>query len=270
MSTAASVFTLRQGRTPLIISMPHVGTLIPEDQRERYAPRALQVEDTDWHLEPLYAPIAEALGASLIVPRYSRYLIDLNRPPEDTPMYPGASNTELCPTRFFSGEPLYREGQAPDAVEKQRRLQQYWLPYHRALTAEMNRLKNLYGHALLFDAHSIRSELPWLFEGRLPDLNLGTVDGRSCDAAITARLGEILAAQGDYTQVVNGRFKGGFITRHYGQPAQGWHAVQLEMCWRCYLQQEGAPWAFDEARAAAIRPLLMQLLQAMLAWKPAA
>ena len=163
-------FRLRQGRTPLIISMPHVGHEIPEDQQSRYVPRALASEDTDWHLERLYGAIAEELGASLIVPRYSRYLIDLNRPPEDTPMYPGASNTELCPTRFFTGEPLYQDGQAPDAAEKDRRRQHYWLPYHRALTAEMNRVKSLHGFALLFDAHSIRSELPWLFEGRLPDL----------------------------------------------------------------------------------------------------
>lgn len=265
----APVFKLRQGRTPLLISMPHVGTVIPEDQQTRYQPRALAVEDTDWHLERLYGDLAEALGASLIVPHYSRYLIDLNRPPEDTPMYPGASNTELCPTRFFSGDPLYLDGQAPDAAEKLRRRQSYWLPYHRALTAEMSRLKALHGHALLFDAHSIRSELPWLFEGRLPDLNLGTVEGRSCDPAITESLGALLAQQSDYTQVVNGRFKGGFITRHYGQPAEGWHAVQLEMCWRCYMREDGS-FAYDEALAARVQPLLRQLLQTLLDWKPAA
>lgn len=264
----APVFKLRQGRTPLLISMPHVGTAIPEDQQHRYLPRALDSEDTDWHLQRLYCEIAEELGASLIAPHYSRYLIDLNRPPEDTPMYPGASNTELCPTRFFSGEPLYREGQAPDEAEKLRRREHFWLPYHRALHAELQRLKQLHGHALLFDAHSIRSELPWLFAGRLPDLNLGTVEGRSCDAAITAALGALLAGQGDYTQVVNGRFKGGFITRHYGQPPNGWHAVQLEMCWRCYMREDGS-FAYDEQLAAAVQPLLRQMLQTLLAWRPA-
>ena len=262
-------FRLRQGSTPLLISMPHVGHEIPADQQHRYVPRALASEDTDWHLERLYGDIAEALGASLIVPRWSRYLIDLNRPPEDTPMYPGASNTELCPTRFFTGEPLYQDGQAPDEAEKDRRRQLYWLPYHRALTAEMNRLRNLHGHALLFDAHSIRSELPWLFEGKLPDLNLGTAEGRSCDPAITERLGAVQAAQQRYTQVVNGRFKGGFITRHYGQPAQGWHAVQLEMCQCCYMS-ETAPYAYDEALAARVQPLLRELLATYLQWKPAA
>jgi len=264
-----SAFSLKQGRTPLLISMPHVGSAIPEDQRHRYQPRALASEDTDWHLQRLYGEIAEELGASLIAPHYSRYLIDLNRPPEDTPMYPGASNTELCPTRFFTGEPLYLEGQAPDLAEKQRRRELYWLPYHRALTAEMNRLKSLHGHALLFDAHSIRSELPWLFEGRLPDLNLGTADGHSCDPAITAALSDLLASQGRYSQVVNGRFKGGFITRHYGQPANGWHAVQLEMCQCCYMSEQ-PPYDYTPALAAEVQPLLRTLLQRLLAWRPQA
>jgi N-formylglutamate deformylase len=133
----------------------------------------------------------------------------------------------------------------------------------------MNRLKNLYGYALLFDAHSIRSELPWLFEGKLPDLNLGTAEGRSCDPAITEALGAVQAAQQDYTQVVNGRFKGGFITRHYGQPANGWHAVQLEMCQSCYMS-EVPPYAYDEALAARVQPLLRSLLSTYQQWKPAA
>jgi N-formylglutamate deformylase len=261
------VFTLRQGRSPLLISMPHIGSAIPEDQQHRYQPRALQSEDTDWHLGQLYGEMAEELGASLIQPHYSRYLIDLNRPPEDTPMYPGASNTELCPTRFFTGESLYLEGQAPDEAEKLRRRQAYWLPYHRALNAELQRLKSLHGHAVLFDAHSIRSELPWLFEGRLPDLNLGTAEGKSCDPSITAALGELLAGQSDYTQVVNGRFKGGFITRHYGQPAQGQHAVQLEMCQCCYMN-EPAPFEYRPDLASKVQPLLKQMFEKLLAWKP--
>ena len=263
-----SSFTLRHGSVPLLISMPHVGTAIPEDQRERYDPRALQTEDTDWHLERLYGGLAADLGASLIVPHWSRFLIDLNRPPEDTPMYPGASNTELCPTRFFTGEPLYRPGQAPDAAEKLRRRETYWRPYHEALQAELDRLKAQHGYVLLFDAHSIKSELPWLFEGELPALNLGTADGRSCDPAITAALGALLAAQADYTQVVNGRFKGGYITRHYGRPELNQHAVQLEMCWRCYMH-EHAPYDYHEPEALRVQPLLRHLLTTLLAWKPA-
>ncbi|MBB4842260.1 N-formylglutamate deformylase [Paucibacter oligotrophus] len=265
---SSDVFKLSQGSSPLLISMPHVGHEIPADQQARYVPRALQSEDTDWHLEALYGEIAAELGASLIAPRFSRYLIDLNRPPEDTPMYPGASNTELCPTRFFTGEPLYLEGQAPDAAEKLRRREAYWRPYHQALQAELDRIKALHGYALLFDAHSIRSELPWLFEGRLPDLNLGTVEGKSCDTAITAALAEVQAAQNQYSQVVNGRFKGGYITRHYGQPERQQHAVQLEMCQRCYMS-ELPPYAYAPALAAQVQPLIRQLLSRLLAWRPA-
>jgi N-formylglutamate deformylase len=261
------VFELRPGRSPLLISMPHVGQLIPAEQQHRYVARALASEDTDWHLEQLYAPIADVLGAGLLIPRYSRYVIDLNRPPEDTPMYPGASNTELCPTRFFTGEPLYREGQAPDAEEKRRRLETYWQPYHQALQGELQRLRQQHGQALLFEAHSIRSELPWLFEGRLPDLNLGTVEGQSCRQITREALGIVLGAQTRFSQVTDGRFKGGYITRQYGRPALGQQAVQLEMCYRCYMQErplgEGG-YVLDEARAAEVRPLLQLLLQAYL------
>ncbi|WP_077038160.1 N-formylglutamate deformylase [Pelomonas sp. KK5] len=262
-----TVYQLHQGSVPLLVSMPHVGTEIPADQAERYVSRALATEDTDWHLERLYSGFARELGASLLVPRFSRYVIDLNRPPEDTPMYPGASNTELCPTRFFTGDPLYRDGREPDATEKARRLTRYWRPYHDALQAELNRLKALHGYVLLFDAHSIKSELPWLFEGRLPALNIGTVDGRSCDPALTAAISGVLATQDKYSQVVNGRFKGGFITRHYGRPEIGQHAVQLEMCWNCYMREDGS-FAYDEDRAAAVRPLLRALLAAQLQWNP--
>lgn len=264
----SDVFTLHPGSAPLLVSMPHVGTLIPDELKASYQPRALATEDTDWHLERLYGFAAE-LGASVIVPNYSRYVIDLNRPPEDTPMYPGASNTELCPTRFFTGDPLYLDGRAPDADEKLRRRERFWQPYHQALQGELQRLRAAHGHAVLFDAHSIKSVLPWLFDGKLPDLNLGTADGRSCDAGLTAQLAAVLAGQGDYTHIVNGRFKGGYITRNYGQPAQGVHTVQLEMCWSTYMQEQ-APYDYDESIASRVQPLLRQLLQTMLSWKPAA
>ncbi len=268
----SAVFKLHQGTTPLLISMPHVGTAIPDELRGAYPPRALMSEDTDWHLEQLYG-FAFGMGAGMLVPQYSRYVIDLNRPPDDAPMYPGASNTELCPTRFFSGDSLYLDGQAPDQQEKARRLTKYWQPYHQALQAELQRLRELHGHAVLFDAHSIRSELPWLFEGRLPDLNLGTVDGRSCDAQLTAQLARLFAQQSDYTQVVNGRFKGGYITRRYGAPEQGVHAVQLEMCWSTYMHENAPPFpkdAWDDARAAKVQPLLKQIVQQLSHWRPRA
>lgn len=265
-----SVFRLQQGRVPLLISLPHVGTAIPPELAERLVPRALASEDTDWHLEQLYRPLADKLGASLIVPRYSRYVIDLNRPPDDQPLYPGAKGgTGLVPTRFFSDDPLYRDGAEPDATEIAARREAYWQPYHQALAAELERLRAAHGHALLFDGHSIRSELPWLFEGELPALNLGTADGASCAPAITERLGALLAGQTQFSQVVNGRFKGGYITRHYGQPGRGVHAVQLEMCQRCYMDETCDPaGAYDDALAIQAVPLIEKMLKEMLAWQP--
>lgn len=258
-----AVFRLERGSTPLLVSFPHVGTWIPEDIGARLQPFALAVADTDWHLEPLYA-FARELGASLLVPRHSRYCIDLNRPPENTPMYLGANNTELCPTRAFTGESIYRNGEAPDDAEIARRLERYWRPYHDALAAELARLKAAHGVALLFDAHSIKSELPWLFEGRLPDLNLGTASGTSCNPRVRDALAAVLQTHTRYTHAVDGRFKGGYITRRYGRPAEGVQTVQLEMAWSCYMA-ESPPYVIDEARAQHIRPVLRELLETLLA-----
>ena len=262
-----SVFRLQQGRVPLLISLPHVGIEIPPELADQLVPRALASEDSDWHLERLYGPLADQLGASLIVPRYSRYVIDLNRPPDDQPLYPGAAGgTGLVPTRFFSDDPLYVDGAEPDAAGIAARREAYWQPYHAALAAELARLRVQHGRALLFDGHSIRSELPWLFDGELPALNLGTADGAACAPAVTQRLGALLAGQQRFSHVVNGRFKGGYITRHYGQPGQGVHAVQLEMCQRCYMDEAADPaGAYDDARAVQVAPLIEQMLQELLA-----
>ena len=259
-------FTLQRGTAPLLISMPHVGTQIPDELHASLVPRALAVEDTDWFLDRLYAFAAE-LGAGLLVPRESRYVIDLNRPRENTPMYAGANNTELCPTRFFTGDALYREGCVPDAAEVARRVETCWQPYHDALTGELARLKEAHGHAVLFDAHSIKSELPWLFEGTLPHLNLGTAEGRSCAPSLRAALKEVLMAQDRFSHVIDGRFKGGHITRGYGRPAERVHAVQLEMCWRAYMD-EGPPPTWNDARAADVTPLLTRLVRTLIAWRP--
>jgi N-formylglutamate deformylase len=261
-----SIFTVQRGHTPLVISFPHVGTAIPADQQHRYTERALQVEDTDWFLDRLYA-FAGDLGATLLVPHTSRYWIDLNRSSDNAPMYPGQNNTELCPTRHFTGEPIYREGQAPDEAEIRRRVASHWQPYHAQLQTLLDETRAAHGHAVLFDAHSIKSELPWLFEGTLPHMNLGTANGTSCAPALRAALGEVFAAQDRYSHVIDGRFKGGHITRHFGRPDSGVHAVQLEMCWRAYMQEEPARWS--DAHAAAVTPLLMQLVQTMLHWRPA-
>ncbi len=257
-----NVFELHQGTVPLLVSMPHVGTQIPAGLQSGYVPRALDVEDTDWHLERLYG-FVRGMGASLIVPRYSRYVIDLNRPPDDAPMYPGASNTELCPTRFFTGDALYRDGAAPDADQRAQRRASYWQPYHDALRGELDRIRAAHGFALLWDAHSIRSEIPWLFDGRLPDLNIGTASGAAAHASITDAVHAACRQALGVSSVVNGRFKGGYITRHYGRPADHVHAVQLEKCQSLYMQ-ETAPFAWDEAKAAAIRSVLQGMVVAAL------
>ena len=182
-------------------------------------------------------------------------------------MYAGQNNTELCPTRFFSGDALYRPGQAPDEAEVRQRVAVYWQPYHDALRDELGRLREQHGHAVLFDAHSIKSALPWLFDGTLPHLNLGTADGTSCAPTLAAKVAAAFAAQERFSHVVNGRFKGGHITRHFGQPQQGVHAVQLEMCWSAYME-EASPYSWSDARAAEVRPLLQQMLRTMIDWRP--
>ena len=261
-----SIFTLSHGSTAVLVSVPHTGTLIPESLRPAFLDGALAVEDTDWHLDALYA-FARSLGIGLLVPRYSRYVIDLNRPPQNEPMYAGRNNTELVPTRSFSGMALYRDGEVPGPAEIARRLGMYWQPYHDALATELERIRAEHGFAVLWDGHSIKSQLPWLFEGTLPDLNLGTARGASCSPALSARLSPVLQAQSRFTHAVDGRFSGGYITRHYGRPRDGIHAVQLEMCWSCYMIEK-PPFAVDPARAAALSPVLRALLEAAVAWRP--
>ena len=260
-------FRLHRGTTPLLVSMPHVGTHLPDTLKPRLVERALAVEDTDWHLDRLY-DFVEALGASLIVPYESRIVIDLNRGSDNQPMYPGRNNTELCPTRFFTGDPVYREGCAPDEAEIRQRVAEHWQPYHEALADELGRLRARHGHAVLFDAHSIKGELPWLFEGRLPDLNMGTVEGRSCAPSLREAVYAVCQRQTRYTHVLDGRFKGGHITRHFGRPDAGWHAVQLEMAWSAYMD-EAPPYRWDADRAASVQPLLRELMRALIDWRPA-
>ena len=265
-----SVFTMVRGSVPLLVSVPHAGTAIPDDVAAALAPRALALEDTDWHLAEVYG-FARELGASVLVPRCSRYVIDLNRPPENAPMYPGVNNTELVPTRFFSGDALYRDGCVPDEREVERRRAAYWRPYHEALSAELARLVAAHGHAILWDGHSIQAEVPWLFEGRLPDLNLGTAGGASCAPALRDALMQVLAAQSTFSHVTDGRFKGGYITRRYGRPAERVHAVQLEMGLQTYMDETRAALPVapaDRDRLDRLQPLLRRLLQTTLDYRP--
>jgi N-formylglutamate deformylase len=256
-------FFLHHGNVPLLLSLPHDGSLIPDDIAARMTPEARRAPDTDWHVARLYA-FASELGASMLVPRLSRYVVDLNRSPDDQSLYPGQNTTGLCPTHRFDGGPVYLDGGAPSADEVAERVQRHWRPYHQALAAEMARLKASHGRVVLWEGHTIRgSGLPFLFEGRLPDLNLGTADGASCTGALRVRLQEVLEAQDGYDFVVDGRFKGGHITRHYADPANGIDAVQLETSQRTYMDEHS--FEYDETRGARLQPLLRRLLETALA-----
>jgi N-formylglutamate deformylase len=252
-----SIFKLHQGSSPLLVSVPHAGTHIPHELQSWFTAKARQVHDTDWHVDRLY-DFVTTQNASLLVPLNSRYVIDLNRPPDSAAMYPGVNNTGLCPVTDFEGSPIYHPGREPDAAQVAQRIGAYWQPYHAALVSELARLKALHGFAVLLDGHSIKSHLPWLFEGKLPDMNVGTANGTSCDPALRQAIAHLFAQQNTYTYAVDGRFKGGYITRHYGQPESDVHAVQLEMCWSTYMHEE-PPYPLDPARQPAIHGLLQRL-----------
>ena len=256
------VYRLHRGTAPLLISLPHDGALIPDALAARMVESARRAPDTDWHVSRLYA-LARAFGASIIVPSYSRYVVDLNRPPDDTSLYPGQNTTGLCPAVQFSGEAVYLDGQAPTPEEVAERVELYWRPYHDTLVGELDRIRGEHGRAVLWEGHSIRGEVPFLFEGRLPDLNLGTAAGKSCLPELQARLERILGAQSDYEWVANGRFKGGYITRHYGDPEIGVQAVQLEISQRNYMDE--ISFAYDESKAVRLQVVIEALLRATLA-----
>jgi len=256
------MFAFTPGPLPLLVSFPHAGTEIPPEIAARMTPEALQRADVDWHLPQLYA-FVQAMGASTIAARFARHVIDLNRPPEDTSLYPGQDVTGLLPLDTFRKQPLYLPGQAPDPAEAQERRARYWQPYHDALGAELERLRALHGSVVLWDAHSIASRMPRFFEGKLPDLNLGTADGSACAPALQAAAEAAMRAQSAYTHISNGRFKGGHITRHYGRPLDGIHALQLEMC-QCTYMDETAPFAYRPDLAAQVQPLLQRMLNAVM------
>ncbi len=259
----ATICSLHRGSAPLLVSLPHDGSAIPDALQARMTPEARRAPDTDWHVSRLYA-FARELGASILVPHYSRYVIDLNRGEDDTSLYPGQNTTGLVPLVRFSGEPVYLPGREPDADEVVSRIETYWQPYHATLRGELDRIRAQHGRALLWEGHSIRgSGLPFLFEGRLPDLNLGTANGASCSPAVQVRIEAVLASQADHDWVANGRFKGGHITRHYGDPGNGIDALQLEISQRTYMDEDS--FGYDEARASRLQPLLHRLLAATLA-----
>ncbi|MES2742654.1 MAG: N-formylglutamate deformylase [Pseudomonadota bacterium] len=257
-------FQFKAGRLPLLVSMPHVGTDIPDHIAANLTPAALLRADTDWHLNRLYDFVDE-LGGSTLAARWSRYVVDLNRPPEDSNLYPGQDTTGLCPLDTFARAPLYVAGRAPDPDEVRGRLQRYWKPYHAQLRAELDRLLRQHGQVVLWDAHSIASVVPRFFAGKLPDLNIGSADNRSCGPGLQTAVLAPAMAQDRFSVAVNGRFKGGHITRHYGRPGGGVHAIQLEMCQYLYMD-EAAPFGYRADLAAQVRPLLSNMVAAAAAW----
>jgi N-formylglutamate deformylase len=265
-----SWLTVTRGTAPLLVSIPHTGIDLAGLENRLMSPW-LGRRDADWWIDKLY-DFAEELGATVVHTAISRTVIDVNRDPSGASLYPGQATTGLCPTETFDGDPLYRAGEEPDPSEVDERRKKYFVPYHAALQAEIDRLRALHQKIVVYDCHSIRSVLPRLFEGTLPVFNLGTNDGKSADPALQAMVDEILAGSGE-TYVVNGRFKGGWITRNFGQPQNGVHALQMELSNRGYMREpegKGTPdnWPvpYDPAVAAPIRATLKRILESAIAW----
>ena len=261
---SSEVYRLYSGELPILISLPHGGTYVPPELIARMTPEALTLPDTDWHVERLY-DFARQRGCGLITATHSRYVIDLNRDPGGKALYPGADNTELVPLTTFARLPIWREGAAPDEAEIEARRVRYWAPYMEAITSEIAFMKQKFGVAVLFDGHSIASVLPRFFEGKLPDLNLGTVGGSSCEEYLAIRVFQALKGVEGLTAVHNGRFKGGYITRRFGRPQDGVHALQLEIAQSTYMDEE-PPYAWNARSAEKLRPALDAALAAIFSW----
>ena len=261
------IFRFREGSSPLLVSMPHVGTHIPDALLGRMTPVARKLDDTDWHVDRLY-DFLDDFGASVLAATHSRYVIDLNRPPDGASLYPGRDSIGLVPLDTAARERLYAGGCEPGEAEIRERVERFWKPYHAKLAGTLELLRARHGYALLWDAHSIASVLPRFFEGRLADLNIGTANGSSCGEGIGERLLAVAQQDGGYTSVLNGRFVGGYITRRYGRPADKVHAVQLELAQAAYMEELKPPYRFREDLAARLRPQLRALLEAFLRTVP--
>ncbi len=254
------VFSFTEGYTPLLISIPHDGRALMPGQVKRMTEAGRAIPDTDWFVQDLYA-FATEIGANVIAANYSRYVVDLNRPANDAALYEGQVSTGLCPLKTFSGEPIYLYGASITADEQQHRVQDYWRPYHDKIASSLSMLRDEFGVALLWDAHSIASEVPALFPGVLTDLNIGTNGGNSCGASCESSVMRV-AAVSDFSSVANGRFKGGYITRHYGDPKNNVNAIQLELSQRCYMNEKKA--GFDAGLAAKVGQTIKNMLIAYL------
>jgi N-formylglutamate deformylase len=257
-------FRFQPGETPVLLSIPHVGTMIPPDIAATLTEEGLEQPDVDRHLDRLYH-FAPALGIGFMTPLCSRYVVDVNRDPTGKPLYPGASNTEICPLTTFDNAPVYKPGQEPDAAEIERRIGAYWRPYHEQLQTELRSLKDRFGVAVLFDAHSVRRQVPRFFDGTLPDFSLGTADGQTAAPPLVGRLMNVLSASERYSATLNGRFKGGYITRTYGNPAENIHAIQLELTQATYMDED-PPYRFRPDLTAQVRPSLERLMSVIVEW----
>lgn len=251
-------FKVTRGESPVILGMPHVGTHVPVEIATRLNDEGRILRDTDWHIERLYDGLLS--GVTVVQATFHRYVIDANRDPSGTSLYPGASTTELVPTTNFDGVKIWRDGFAPSPSEIEARRAAFHAPYHAALAAEIARAKARHGVAILFDCHSIRSHIPWLFEGTLPDFNIGTDGGKTCDPRIERAVFADAQASGR-SHVLNGRFRGGWTTRHYGRPQEGVHAIQMELAQITHLATEAPPFALDAAKSDSLRPTLALMLE---------
>ena len=254
-----NVVEIERGTSPVILTFPHAGTGMPPDIREKLDANGLLLADTDWHLHTLYAELLPA--ATTVRATFHRYVIDANRDPAGSSLYPGCNTTDLLPATDFDGKPIWRDGQAPSEADIPSRLAGFHARYHAALTAEIERVKQMHGVAVLYDCHSIRSHLPFLFEGCLPDFNVGAGNGRTCSPILEQAVVEVVRSAAGYTNVLNGRFKGGWTTRHYGQPANRIHAIQMELAQSTYLSAEAPPYTYDQTKARTVRAHLKTILE---------
>lgn len=255
--------TVKRGAGPVVLGLPHTGTFVPDDIAARLNDNGRALTDTDWHIDRLYDGVLD--GATTVRANFHRYVIDANRDPEGVSLYPGQNTTSLVPLTDFDGRSIWSD--PPTEQDINDRLTDWHGPYHTALRAELTRVKNEYGYAILYDCHSIRSHIPHLFDGTLPDLNIGTFNGQSCAPEIENRVRDICAETSRYSSVVNGRFKGGWTTRHYGRPVDGIHAIQMELAQSTYLKSETAPWAYDDDAARNLRHVLGQILSSLADWR---
>lgn len=252
---------VERGEGPVVLAFPHVGTDLPDDVRDRLDDNGRLLADTDWHVDRLYAGLLP--GATTVRATFHRYVIDANRDPAGASLYPGRNTTALVPVTDFDGRPIWRAGAEPDAAEIERRRAAFHAPYHAALAAEIERVRARHGVCVLYDCHSIRSTIPFLFDGLLPDFNVGTDGGRTAAPELVAAVMAEVAAADGYTHVLDGRFRGGWTTRRYGRPETGVHAIQMELAQRTHLAAEAPPFAWDEAKAERLRVHLSAVLSAV-------